>query len=792
MRHQALLSLSCILLVVSTINAQLPPSFDLRDYSGHNYVTSIKSQLGGTCWTHGAMAAMESNLLMTGTWMAAGESGEPNLAEYHLDWWNGFNKHNNDDTYPATGGGLTVHQGGDYLVTSAYLSRGEGAVRDMDGQSYSSPPPRCDSSFHYYYPRDIVWMTAGPNLTNIDYIKNAIMTHGAVGTCMCYNIAFMHNYIHYQEPTSTLSPNHAITIIGWDDNKITQAPHDGAWLCKNSWGEDWGEEGCFWISYYDKYCCQDPQMGAISFQDVEPLPYDKIYYHDYHGWRDTKADCQEAFNAFLGLEYSTLTAVSFYTATDDVEYTVKVYDDFIEGQLQGELSAVSGVIESKGFHTVDLVSPVGVVPDDDFYLYLFLSDGGQPFDRTSEVPVLLGASYKATVESTSEPGQSFYLSGQEWVDFYEDDTTANFCMKALAVRKIPLNFDFPAEPPEYLAAGQQTTFQIEIRKEADSVIPGSAKLHFRNLGEDFSEYPIAQIDTSFYQAMLPPASCRSTVGYYFSAETQLFGTVCYPADAPQCYFTARAGEIVTIWHDDFETDQGWVGENLGAVSGDWQRGVPVNDPAYPYDPEADSDGDGQCFLTGNYSGDSDVDYGAARITSPVFEMDEYSTINYDYYLYLSAPEYQNDLLLVEISDDAGISWTEIHRHESNGGTFWQYHEITADEIATAGVTPCAHMKIRFTANDDYPEGVVEAGLDNFTVNTLYCLDYGCGDANRDGDANIGDAVYLLNNVFHDGPEPEIFGSGDTNCDLSINIGDAIYLLNFIFKGGPHPCTNCPK
>jgi hypothetical protein len=82
------------------------------------------------------------------------------------------------------------------------------------------------------------------------------------------------------------------------------------------------------------------------------MSYNQIYYHDYHGWQDTLNESTEAFNAFHSTTSDVLEAVSFFTATDNVDYTVRIYDDFENNQLNSVLSEISGTIPHMGFHTI--------------------------------------------------------------------------------------------------------------------------------------------------------------------------------------------------------------------------------------------------------------------------------------------------------------------------------------------------------------------------------------------------------------------------------------------------------
>ncbi|MBU0616324.1 MAG: hypothetical protein KKI02_01265, partial [Planctomycetes bacterium] len=225
--------------------------------------------------------------------------------------------------------------------------------------------------------------------------------------------------------------------------------------------------------------------------------------------------------------------------------------------------------------------------------------------------------------------------------------------------------------------------------------------------------------------------------------------------------------------DNFETDLGWTAVNLGATSGDWERGVPVDDPGWQYDPQSDSDGSGQCYLTENVAGNSDVDGGAVQLISPTIDMSTAgATISYDYYLHLTSAD-GSDRLLVEInSNDGEGTWIEIARHDTNGALAWRHHEITQADLDAAGVTLTSTMRIGFTVNDADPQSIVEAAIDAFQIVTFVC-DECLGDLDGDNDIDLADLSQLL---AHYGLTGMTYEDGDLDGDGDVDLSDLSALL----------------
>jgi hypothetical protein len=344
-----------------------------------------------------------------------------------------------------------------------------------------------------------------------------------------------------------------------------------------------------------------------------------------------------------------------------------------------------------------------------------------------------------------------------------------------ALSQAGVTIGFPGGLPTLLTPGVATDFDVQISASGESIVSGSPTLHYRYDGGTWLTDSLTSLRGDLYEATLPAAACDDTPQFYISAQGTVSGVVTNPVGAPTNYYSATVGESVTVFSDNFETDQGWTATNLGATSGDWQRGVPVNDPSWAYDPASDSDGSGQCYLTQNETGNTDVDDGAVALTSPTISMSGGNiTITYDYFLRLTDTAGGVDRLLVEINHNDGVgTWTEIARHITNGGLNWRNHVIDQADLDAAGVTLTSTMKLRFTANDADPQSINESGLDAFVVTGFTCVaetctiggeEYAEGEANPTNDCQFCDPSADPNHWSPRPPGTACGDQNDTDCD----------------------------
>ena len=94
--------------------------------------------------------------------------------------------------------------------------------------------------------------------------------------------------------------------------------------------------------------------------------------------------------------------------------------------------------------------------------------------------------------------------------------------------------------------------------------------------------------------------------------------------------------------------------------------------------------------------------------------------------------------------------------------------------------------------DGYAFVVDQYGMAAYSVDLPECCLVG-GDANFDGEANIGDAVYLLNYIFKHGFPITCDASADGNGDCIVDVGDVVFMINYIVRSGAPPvCSECVK
>ena len=283
-----------------------------------------------------------------------------------------------------------------------------------------------------------------------------------------------------------------------------------------------------------------------------------------------------------------------------------------------------------------------------------------------------------------------------------------------------LAFAFPGGQPSMISPDGGTTVDVVVSAISAQPQSGTGMFYYHN-GAIWVPVPMSESPAHNYTATFPAVTCGDTLPYYFSAETTGSVTVYSPSGAPANFYTTiSAHSITTVFSDNFETNQGWTVQNDPYLtSGAWQRGTPVGGGDRG-DPPTDYDGSGQCYLTQNADGDTDVDGGITWLISPALDLSTAvdATVNYAlWYTNDYGGDPNNDLFKVYVSNNNGTDWTLVETIGPVSPTGWNEHSFTVSDW----VTPTSQVKVRFEASDLNTGSVVEAGVDAFSVEEIVCI-----------------------------------------------------------------------
>ena len=401
---------------------------------------------------------------------------------------------------------------------------------------------------------------------------------------------------------------------------------------------------------------------------------------------------------------------------------------------------------------------------------LYLASGVFP-DWTYDATGAFG--YTIELRPTGSPG--FELPPDQIRPTAEENLQAALEMMEWA--GVPINVSYPDGRPQYLDTEDSTEFIVNL---GDSSTPATGgDLVYRLAGGDWLTSPLSDLGGGLWEASLPPASCDDAPEYYLVFDTASGTTVSDPLLAPDEVYTAGVlSEVVVSFLDDGETDPGWTIE-CDATDGCWNRGVPAGGGDRG-DPPADGDASGQCWLTDNIDGNSDVDSGSTSLISPIIDAAfENATLHYlRWYSNDSGAAPNADTFIVDVSDDGGSNWINLETVGPDGpGTSGGWYELSFVVAEIPGIEPTSQFRIRFIASDNDSGSVIEAGIDGVSVIALECLDVDCdGDANNDGEVTVEDLLLVIGDWGCTGS-----CSSDLNGDLVVNVAD---LLLVIASWGP--------
>ena len=278
------------------------------------------------------------------------------------------------------------------------------------------------------------------NGKDYEKIKEAVFKYGGVQTSI-YNAlrSSQSQSPYYNKEESaycyigTEKPNHDVVIVGWDDsypkeNFSVDLEGDGAFICQNSWGTEFGEEGFFYISYYDT------NIGThnVVYTRIDNTDnYQNIYQSDLCGWVGQlgyNRDNIYGANVFTAGGDEELVAASFYATGKDSEYELYVVQDFEDREsLEHMIPVASGKLSNAGYYTVDFNQGISLDAGERYAIVLHIITPGSVHPLAIEF-----AADEATENVILDDGESYIsANGTNWVSA---DTVqpCNLCIKGFS------------------------------------------------------------------------------------------------------------------------------------------------------------------------------------------------------------------------------------------------------------------------------------------------------------------------------------------------------------------------
>jgi C1A family cysteine protease len=356
----------------------LPEKYNLNE---HINIELRNQEDTETCWAFAVVSSLETHIAMV-------EGKYYDFSERHMDY---ATSRTFTDGINLLGYSRELRDGGNSYIAMGYVTRGAGPILEKD-MPFENNEDRRPLSYiedkevskritdYVLFPNVLKDNNFNKDMTEYrKTIKEHIMKYGSITTGAVYsNLDYMDfngtNFNIFCN-NSDERPDHAVSIVGWDDNyavenfKLGNRPKNpGAYIVRNSWGEDiqgTNYTGYDYISYEDAFV-EYSLFGVTGIRDVD---YDHIYQYDNLGTSEgigiAGGDSIYAAKVFKknsnGIE--VLNQVGLNILWDGVKYEIYVNSQSGDLPTQNLKKLKEGDL-NVGYNTIELDEPIYLTGDE--------------------------------------------------------------------------------------------------------------------------------------------------------------------------------------------------------------------------------------------------------------------------------------------------------------------------------------------------------------------------------------------------------------------------------------------